>query len=119
MNKREIGTRYEAVAAEYLGKNGIKIIKTNYRVRQGEIDLVGIDKDVIVFFEVKYRKNSKVGDPAYSVTKAKQRTICEISQFFLNQNKSYYNMQVRYDVVTICGEIIQWYQNAFDFVGRK
>mgnify|MGYP002428718816 CR=1 FL=1 len=40
-NKRQVGTEKEKLAAEYLKKKGYFIIEKNYRVRQGEIDLIG------------------------------------------------------------------------------
>lgn len=60
-NKRQVGTEKENLAAEYLKKKGYFIIEKNYRVRQGEIDLIARDSMCIVFIEVKYRANGRSG----------------------------------------------------------
>ena len=49
MNKRDVGTFYEDIAAEYIRNNGGKIIKRNYRSRQGEIDIIARDGDYLCF----------------------------------------------------------------------
>ena len=58
-NKRNIGTEYEKLAEEYLVKNGVRILEKNFRSRFGEIDLIGYDREYLVFFEVKYRGKFK------------------------------------------------------------
>ena len=42
-NKRETGTRKEELAADFLTRRGVKILERNFRCRQGEIDLIGMD----------------------------------------------------------------------------
>ncbi|MFR0783579.1 MAG: YraN family protein [Coprococcus sp.] len=74
-NKRQVGTEKENLAAEYLKKKGYFIIEKNYRVRQGEIDLIARDGMCIVFVEVKYRANGRSGDALEAVTGAKIRQI--------------------------------------------
>lgn len=53
MNKRQIGNMGENFAAEYLIKHGVNIISKNYRVRSGEIDIIGLDKGILVFMRLK------------------------------------------------------------------
>lgn len=60
-NKRNIGTRYENIAVEYLLSQGHTIIKRNYRTRLGEIDIISKDNSTIVFTECKYRSNNRYG----------------------------------------------------------
>ena len=55
MNRRTTGTAYEQIAADYIKKYGIRIREMNYRISQGEVDIIGEDKDCIIFIEVKYR----------------------------------------------------------------
>ena len=59
MNTRKTGTEYERMAADYLQKQGIRILERNYRNRNGEIDIIGRDQEYLIFFEVKYRKSLK------------------------------------------------------------
>ena len=61
MNRRETGTQYEERAAEYLIAQNYQILERNYRIRSGEIDIIARDGTVLVFIEVKYRKNEESG----------------------------------------------------------
>ena len=80
MNKREKGTEYEAVAAKYLEGCGYEIISLNYRCRVGEIDIIAKDEEYLVFVEVKYRKNERMGSPFDAVDFRKQQKIIKVSQ---------------------------------------
>ena len=72
MNKRKTGAVYEERAAAYLIQHGFQILEKNFYCRQGEIDLVGIHGEYLVFVEVKYRKSKGKGLPEEAVTAAKQ-----------------------------------------------
>ena len=65
MNKRRVGSVYEEKAAEYLEKDGYRILKRNFYCRSGEIDLIASGKEgsgsVLVFVEVKYRFSDSIG----------------------------------------------------------
>ncbi len=113
-NKREVGSDKENVAAAYLEKKGYFIIQKNYRVRQGEIDIVARDGDTLVFVEVKYRKNLSSGHPLEAITPSKIKQISRTALFYLNQNKiSVDNTPIRFDVIGILGEEITHIENAF------
>ena len=58
-NTRKTGAEKEEIAARYLQEMGFHIIARNYRCRSGEIDIIGYDKEYLVFVEVKYRKINK------------------------------------------------------------
>jgi putative endonuclease len=114
MNKREVGSNEEELAAKYLAGKGYFIIQKNYRVRQGEIDIVARDGETIVFVEVKYRKNGSAGHPLEAVNVSKQRQICKTALFYLNQNKINPEVTpIRFDVVGILGTEITHIENAF------
>lgn len=111
-NKRHIGSQYERMAAEYLEKQGVVILEQNYHARQGEIDIIGKDKDYLIFVEVKYRKNAESGDPAEAVTSWKQRHIRMTAQYYLYSHR-YGDIPCRFDVVSILDHEILWIQDAF------
>lgn len=113
MNKRKIGTEYENQAEKYLESFGFRILERNFRVRQGEIDLIGFHEQTLVFVEVKYRKNEKAGLPEEAVTLKKQRQISKVAEFYLMKHPLKKGISCRYDVVAISGNKIRWYQNAF------
>ncbi len=117
MNKRETGTKQEQLACNYLRKQGIIILEQNYRVRQGEIDIIGRDHETIVFFEVKYRSSNKMGNPEEAVNSIKQRQIARISLFYIAKNGFSTLQSYRYDVIVILGQQIKWYKNAFSYSG--
>ena len=82
MNTRRTGIEYEALAEQYLTRQGIRIFEKNYRNRAGEIDLIGRDNEYLIFFEVKYRKTQRAGNPAEAVTYQKQKKICRVVILF-------------------------------------
>ena len=117
-NKRETGSAYERLAAEYLKENGCLILRTNYRNRFGEIDLIGKDGDDLVFFEVKERKSGQAGSAAEAVTLSKQKKICAVSDSYRFRENVSPDTQIRYDVIAIDGNRVSWIKNAFDYVGN-
>ncbi len=118
MNKREEGNRYEEMAAHFLEKHGVKITDRNFRCRFGEIDIIGIKDDVLIFFEVKYRSGTGKGCAKEAVTHNKQRIICLVSDHYRAYKRQFAALQVRYDVIAIDKEKIEWIPAAFDYIGR-
>lgn len=116
MNTRKKGAEYEQNAAEYLRRHDVKILEYNYRNRKGEIDLIGKDGEYIVFFEVKYRRDNSMGNPAEAVNYGKQRNICKVADYYRLMHSIGDFTPIRYDVVGICGKEITWYQNAFEHI---
>lgn len=104
---------YEERAAEYLIQQGYEIIEKNYRCRIGEIDLIGIQQGWLCFIEVKYRKDSKAGDPLEAVGLQKQKKIIQTAQFYLLTHPQYRNAKCRFDAVGILPGSIRLVQNAF------
>ncbi|MBQ6787738.1 MAG: YraN family protein [Lachnospiraceae bacterium] len=113
MNTRKTGAEYEAFTEKYLKSRGIKIIEKNYRNRKGEIDLIGRDEEYLIFFEVKYRKSQKAGNPAEAVTFQKQKKICQVADYYRLTHGIGEFSAIRYDVIAICGDEVIWHQNAF------
>lgn len=118
MNNRKTGSEKEELACEYLKEQGCFIIQKNYRVRQGEIDIVARDGNQIVFVEVKYRSKNSCGNPIEAVGLSKQRQISRVALFYLYQNKiSTDNTPIRFDVIGIMGDRIEHIKNAFNYIG--
>ncbi|MGN0308421.1 MAG: YraN family protein [Lachnospiraceae bacterium] len=116
MNRRKLGTAYEQLAVGYLMDQGINILERNYHSSHGEIDIVARDGDTLVFFEVKYRKNADFGQPWEAVAYPKQKRICQAAREYCYKRKIV--SQVRYDVISILGDEIEWYKNAFLHMGK-
>lgn len=118
MNKRTTGKDKEELAANYLRDKGYFVIETNFRVRQGEIDIIARDGATIVFVEVKYRSSERSGNPLEAVDIRKQKQISKASLFYMNLKKiSLDNTPIRYDVIGILGNEITHIKNAFDYIG--
>lgn len=116
MNKREVGSDKEAIAAVYLEKNGMRILCKNFRNRKGEIDIIGMHEGYLVFVEVKYRTNTTKGSPEAAVGVPKQRVICRVADYYRCVHAIRQSVPVRYDVVAIQGEEIRWHKNAFSHI---
>lgn len=116
MNKRAAGAAWEQKAAEYLEASGMKIVERNYRNSRGEIDMIGYHDGYLVFVEVKYRSSTRKGYAAEAVNAGKQRKICRTADHYRYAHKLGEDTAVRYDVVAIQGESIEWLQNAFPHI---
>ncbi len=119
MNRVEKGKKYEEAAVAFLKERGFIVLERNYRCRQGEVDVIGIHDNCLVFVEVKYRKDNSRGVPEEAVGVSKQKKICHTSDYFRISHKKYFPLQVRYDVVAVTGDEsnIKWYRNAFMYQG--
>ncbi len=115
INKRQTGTEYESLAVTYLEKRGVRILERNFRNRFGEIDIIGKDGEYLVFFEVKYRRDLRKGSPIEAVSPKKCHNICKVADFYRMKHGIGEFSPVRFDVISICGEEIQWFRNAFAY----
>ncbi len=116
MNKREIGTKTEELAAAYLEGRGVRIIARNFRIRQGEIDLIGYQEGYLVFFEVKYRTSRVKGLPEEAVGLQKQKQICRVADYYRSTRRIPLSTPIRYDVIAMEQDTVRWYQNAFEHI---
>lgn len=98
--KHEIGKQGEEYASKYLQEKGYKIIRRNFKCKQGEIDVIAKDKDEYVFIEVKTRQNLHYGMPSEAVTKKKQKHIWNATKYYLYSHKLQ-NKFIRFDVIEV------------------
>lgn len=113
-NKRLTGGYYEKQAADFLEKQGLRIVERNFRCRMGEIDLIARDGRYLVFVEVKYRRDGQQGGALAAVGKEKQRMIGKTAKYYLATRIQRMDIPCRFDVVGIDGQEIRWIRNAFD-----
>ena len=97
---RKVGSNAEEMACRVLAEKGYKILKRNFQIRGGEIDIIAEHNKVLVFVEVKARYSHDFGLPIESITQSKVRFIKRAAQFYIHQNHLY-EKQARFDVVTI------------------
>lgn len=84
--RRQTGQRGEDIAASYLTEKGYRIITRNWRCPVGELDLVMMDKETLVFVEVRTRSGLRFGSAEESITPAKQARLIELAQTYLQEN---------------------------------
>lgn len=109
--KQQLGLAAENAACHYLQQQGLRLITRNFHAKQGEIDLIMLDKNTLVFVEVRFRSRSEFGDAAASVTRNKQQKIIATAYYFLHHHPQYLNLAARFDVVAIHPEGQEWHIN--------
>ncbi|WAL64201.1 YraN family protein [Amycolatopsis cynarae] len=112
-----LGRRGEQLAAQYLQKLGFVVLSRNWRCREGELDLVLTDGDLLVVCEVKTRAGENYGHPAEAVTPEKVSRIRRITGQWLRSFGVGW-CSIRFDVVAIlaapAGELrLRHYPGAF------
>lgn len=93
------GAAGEVLAARFLRGKGYTLLASNYRCRQGEIDIIAADKQYIVFAEVKTRRSDSLYAPREAVTAAKQRRLLMTAAVYLGHHKT--ALQPRFDVIEV------------------
>lgn len=89
----------EVTAARFLRDKGYTILSSNYRCRQGEIDIIASKGGFLVFVEVKTRKQDSLYTPREAVTVAKQKRIIQTAAIYLSKFPT--ELQPRFDVVEV------------------
>ena len=102
-DRQNLGHLGEQAAISFLKKNGFKILKTNYRTKLAEIDIIAKDQTSICFIEVKTRRSMKKGLPRESVNYSKQKKIITGAMFYLKEKKLI-NSKIRFDVIEVFEE---------------
>ena len=97
--KRQVGDFGEEITAEYLEKNGYRILDRNYSKPFGEIDIIAIKDDLIAFVEVKTRKSDAFAYAAEAVDFYKQQRIRRASQAYLME-KNMSDFLMTFDAVS-------------------
>ena len=116
---RKIGATAEQYALSYLNNAGLITIATNWSCRFGEIDLIMLEHDTVVFVEVRYRKNIHFGGALDSIDLYKREKIITTAEYFLNEYPQWLEHSCRFDVITAHpsnAEVftLDWIQDAFE-----
>jgi putative endonuclease len=115
---RATGDAFEDRALAHLERAGLKRVARNFRTRFGEIDLIMLDGDVLVFVEVRYRRSRGFGSAADSVTASKQARLVRAARGYLAAHPGHAAHACRFDLVAFDGPparpVIDWQRGAFD-----
>jgi len=115
---RKQGQKFEQLAKKHLKNRGLVPVCDNFNSSGGEIDLIMLDNNVLVFIEVKFRTSSGFGGALAAVSLSKQQKIIKTAMFYcLTNNLNFEHTASRFDVVAITGSKepfdIEWIKNAF------
>ncbi|MFL5331142.1 MAG: YraN family protein [Gemmataceae bacterium] len=123
MWRRLFGDKAERAAASFLRKAGCRILARNVRLPGGELDIIALDRDILVFAEVRSTECSDVSRPAESVDIVKQKKLTELALAYLQKHRLLGRM-CRFDVLAVSWPakckvpVIEHYANAFEATGR-
>ena len=120
MIKKEIGSFGEIAVCKYLEMHGYTVIKRNYCIRGGEIDIIASNNEIIAFVEVKTRKKGSIVSGFEAVNDRKKGLIIKTALDFCCKNPT--ELQPRFDVAEVIVvnnriEKINYISNAFDATG--
>ncbi len=113
MNRSAVGRSGEDRAARLLESEGLRIVARNFRTRRGEVDIVAIDGETIVFTEVKAWSAYGFEDLERAVDGRKIDRIVETAKIFLALHREYNSMAIRFDLVFIGADGIRHLASAF------
>ena len=115
---REAGTLSEDLACAHLRDAGLSLLARNVQCRYGEIDLVMLDGETVVFVEVRYRRGGRFGDGIDSVGASKRERLGKAASVYLAREPRLAQRACRFDVIAVSGSPAQpafdWRRNAFD-----
>lgn len=109
------GKQAEALAVRFLERAGLRVLQQNFRCRGGEIDIVCRDGKVLVFVEVRLRRNAHYGGAAASITAHKQARIILAARHYLAAHAAT-NSDCRFDCILLDAldeNRIEWLRDAF------
>ena len=118
LQRYELGIVGEDLAVDVLTARGYAILERRYRTGHGEIDIIALDGETLVFVEVRAKATAECGTAAESVTREKQRRVVRMAAAYLARH-AIVDPQCRFDVVAIddaLGDrpIVTVYAGAFD-----
>lgn len=110
--RRRLGARGEALAARWYQRNGYRVVDRNWRCHHGEIDLVCVRDDEIVFCEVKTRTSDRFGTGLEAITPHKARRVRRLASLWLADHPGG-GRRVRFDAAGVRGNRVQVVEGGF------
>lgn len=107
------GDAAEAQAQAHLEAAGHTTVAANYHCRGGELDLVTLDGEHLVFVEVRARTGSDYGRPEDTVDWRKRKRLLRAARHFLGRHPAHARRVARFDVVAVTDGEINWIRDAF------
>lgn len=123
MTRQELGRAGEEFAARFLEGNGVVIVERDWRPPRGnelrgDIDIIGRERNVLCFVEVKSRANDERGAPQLAVTRGKQKQLSRLANAYVSVHRLD-DVPCRFDVMEVWLNEREaravWHRNAFDY----
>lgn len=95
----ETGAKGEQIAVNFLQEKGYTILHTNWRFGKKEIDIIALVNNLLIFIEVKTRRNFDFGFPEEAITKSKEQYLKTAAEGFLEAFPLY--QKSRFDIVSV------------------
>jgi putative endonuclease len=111
MTTKKTGDKGEDQALLYLAQHGYAILGRNYRYKRAEIDIIARHNDLLIFVEVKVRKNADYGFPETFVDKKKADLIKSAATAYMEAEN--WRHDVRFDIVAITNGQLEHFEDAF------
>ena len=114
-SKAEVGKRGEQLAAELLQSKGYSLLARNWRYKRAEVDIIAQRQKLLVFVEVKVRKNNRFGFPEQMVSVAQQERLQQAATAYMEQHFTSQLPLLRFDIIAITlepAEIVH-FEDAF------
>jgi putative endonuclease len=86
VKRKETGALGERLAADFLTKRGFQILETNFRCTEGEMDIVAMDRDTLVFGEVRTKTSRGFGSPEESISETKKAHLRAVAERYLESH---------------------------------
>jgi putative endonuclease len=119
ISKNTLGKFGEEKAKEYLESKGYEFLVSNYRYDRAEVDLIFKDEKnkIVIFVEVKTRRNREFGEPEESINAAKQNQIKKAAWGYISENVEFMDFDLRIDTLSVFLDgkeiILNHTENAF------
>ncbi|MEM6580321.1 MAG: YraN family protein [Pseudomonadota bacterium] len=94
------GASYEEEAAQWLRRQGMRLLEKNYRRKTGEIDIIAMEGRTLVFVEVRARSHRGYSTAAGSIDSRKRQRIIRTAQSYLQHHPEAATLACRFDVIT-------------------
>ncbi len=101
MDRLEIGKKGEEYAKKFLLAKGCKVLEENFYSRFGELDIIAVEGETLLFVEVKTRTSDKFGDAEEAVDRRKIEKILKTALHFLSETSRKHYDDLRMDLIVV------------------
>jgi putative endonuclease len=114
LSTRSLGQLHENRALAHLQAAGLTLVERNYTAKVGEIDLILSEADTLVFVEVRFRSAGSFVDGLSTVGDSKRKRFIKAVKYYLLTHPKDAMRVLRFDVISLSSQDLDWHKNAFD-----